>query len=65
VEDDFISQLVALGNVFEWAIVLHNMPLFLDVVKVTVEKVHIVDDVVPLPTDKVFNLAQAFQTFIA
>jgi len=45
--------------------ILHNVPLPLDVVKVTVPKVRVVDARVPLPTDEVTIVVEAFQTFIA
>ena len=64
VDDGFTPRQVALGKVFERANVLHNMSLSPDVVKVMVEKVHIVYVVVPMPTYEVFTVAQAFQTFI-
>jgi len=63
-EDGFPPRPVAL-KVFERATVLHNMPLSPNLVKVKIEKVHIIDGVVLLPTNEVFIEAQTFQTFIA
>jgi len=56
---------VALGKVYEEATTLHNVPLSLDVAMVTVEKVRVLDAHVPLPSDGVTTMADAFQTFVA
>jgi len=53
---------VAIGKIFEWVIVLHNVASYL--VKAMVEKVCIGHIVVLVLTDKVFTVAQAFQTFL-
>jgi len=46
-------RLVALGRVYEGSIIVHNIPLLHDQVKVGVEEVKDVDAPVPVPTDKV------------
>ena len=60
-----LPQVVALGRVYEETTTLHNVPLFPDVAKVTVEKVRVPDARVPLPSDEVTTVADAFQTFDA
>ena len=57
--------MVARGTVFEAATVLHGMELTEDEVKVSVEEVVIPDALVPVPTDEVYTVAQAFQSFLA
>ncbi|KOM26800.1 hypothetical protein LR48_Vigan317s002100 [Vigna angularis] len=59
------TMLVAHGTVFEAAIVIHGMELSEDGVKVSVDDIIIPDASVPLPTDAIFTVAQAFQSFIA
>jgi len=44
---------------------LYNVPLSPDVAKVIVEKVRVPNARVPLPSDKVTTMADAFQTFFA
>jgi len=56
---------VALGKVYEEATTLHNVHLSPDVVKVTAEKVRVPDAGVPLPSDEVTTVVDAFQTFVA
>jgi len=65
VATDKLPQVVALGKVYEEATTLHNIPLSLDVAKVTVEKVRVLDARVPLPSDEVTTAVDAFQTFVA
>jgi len=60
-----LPQVVTLGKVFEEATTLHNVPLSPDVAKVIVEKVRVPDSRVPLPSDEVTTVADAFQTFVA
>ena len=60
-----LPRVVALGKVYEEATTLHNVPLSPDVAKVTVEKVRVPDARVPLPSDEVTTVADAFQTFVA
>jgi len=55
-----LPQVVALGNVYEVATTLHNIPLSPDVAKVTVEKVGVSDACVPLPSDEITTVADAF-----
>jgi len=54
------EELVACGKVFEAATVLHGMQLAEDEVKVTVEEVLMPFALVPMPTDEVYTVAQAF-----
>ena len=65
VAGDKLPRVVALGKVYEEATALHNVPLSPDVAKVTVEKVRVPDARVPLPSDEVTTMADAFQTFVA
>jgi len=60
-----LPRVVALGKVYEEATTLHNIPLSPDVAKVIVEKVRVPDACVPLPSDEVTTVADAFQTFVA
>jgi len=62
---DKLPQVVALGKVYEEATTLHNVPLSPNVAKVTVEKVRVPDARVPLPSNEVTTVADAFQTFVA
>ncbi|KAL5187745.1 hypothetical protein HKD37_05G013363 [Glycine soja] len=57
--------LVALGRVYEGSIVVHNTPLLLGQVKVSVEEVTDADAPVPVPTDEVSLVGQALHTFLA
>ena len=59
------EELVACGKVFEAATVLHGMQLAEDEVKVTVEEVLMPFALVPMPTDEVYTVAQAFKCFLA
>ena len=59
------KTLVARGKVFEVATVLHGMELSEDEVKVTVDEVLMLFALVPVPTDEVYIVAQAFQCFLA
>ena len=47
------SRLVAMGRVYEGSIVVHNIPLFPGLVKVSVEEVTDADAPIPVPTDEV------------
>jgi len=60
-----LPRVVALGKVYEDATTLHNVSLSPDVAKVTVEKVRLPDARVPLPSDEVTTVVDAFQTFVA
>ncbi|XP_068490397.1 uncharacterized protein [Phaseolus vulgaris] len=62
---DKLPQVMALGKVYEEATTLHNVPLSPNVAKVTVEKVRVPDARVPLPSNEVTTVADAFQTFVA
>ena len=57
--------LVARGKVFEAATVLHGIELSEDEVKVTVEEVLMPFALVPVPTDEVYTVAQAFRCILA
>ncbi|KAH1250360.1 hypothetical protein GmHk_05G013529 [Glycine max] len=57
--------LVALGRVYEGSTVVHNTPLLLGQVKVSVEEVTDADAPVPVPTDEVSLVGQALHTFLA
>jgi len=65
VEDEFFPQMVAIGKVYQEATTLHNVTLSPDLVKVTVERVQVADAHVPLPSDEVTIVVDAFQTFVA
>jgi len=54
------KTLVVRGIVFEATIVLHGMELTDDEVKVIIEEVIVPDALVPVPTDEVYIVAQAF-----
>ena len=56
---------MAREKVFEAITVLHGMELSEDEVKVTVEEVLMPFVLVPVPTDEVYTVAQAFQCFLA
>jgi len=58
-------QVVATGKVDQEATTLHNVSLSPDVAKVTVERVQVPDARVPLPSDEVTTVVDAFQTFVA
>ena len=60
-----LPQVVAFGKVYEEATTLHNVPVSSDVAKVTVEKVRVPNARVPLPSDEVTTVVDAFQTFVA
>ena len=62
---DKLPQVVTLWIVYEETTTLHNIPLSHDVAKVTVEKVWVPDARVPLPSDEVTTVVDAFQTFVA
>ena len=59
------ARLVAIGRVYEGSTVVHNTPLLLRQVKVSVEEVRDVDAPVPVPTDEVSLVGQALHTFLA
>ncbi|KAH1242314.1 hypothetical protein GmHk_07G019671 [Glycine max] len=59
------ARLVAIGGVYEGSTVVHNTPLLLGQVKVSVEEVRDADAPVPVPTDEVFLVGQALHTFLA
>jgi len=60
-----LPQVMTLGKFYEEATTLHNVPLSPNVTKVTVEKVRVPDARVPLPSNEVTTVADAFQTFVA
>jgi len=60
-----LPQVVAIGKVYQEATTLHNVPLSSNVVKVTVERVRVIDARVPLPSNEVTTMADAFMTFVA
>ena len=60
-----LTQFVALGKCYEGVIMLHNVPLPSNFMKVTVEKVLCGDLVVPVPTSEVTIVAEALHTFVA
>ncbi|KAL5185153.1 hypothetical protein HKD37_17G048720 [Glycine soja] len=59
------ARLVAIGRVYEGSTVVHNTPLLLGQVKVSVEEVRDADAPVPVPTDEVSLVGQALHTFLA
>ena len=59
------KTLMAHGTVFEADTILHGMELTNDEVKVTIEEVIVPDALVPMPTDEVYIVAHAFQSFLA
>ncbi|KAH1202969.1 hypothetical protein GmHk_17G049304 [Glycine max] len=59
------TRLVAIGRVYEGSTVVHNTPLLLGQVKVSVEEVRDADAPVPVPTDEVSLVGQALHTFLA
>ncbi|KAH1253438.1 hypothetical protein GmHk_04G010099 [Glycine max] len=59
------ARLVAMGRVYERSTIVHNTPLLLGQVKVSVEEVRDADAPVPVPTDKVSLVGQALHTFLA
>ncbi|KAH1254136.1 hypothetical protein GmHk_04G010640 [Glycine max] len=59
------ARLVSIGRVYEGSTVVHNTPLLLGQVKVSVEEVRDVDAPVPVPTDEVSLVGQALHTFLA
>ncbi|KAH1229123.1 hypothetical protein GmHk_10G028955 [Glycine max] len=58
-------RLVAMGRVYEGSTIVHNTPLLPGQVKVSVEEVTDADALVPVPTDEVSLVGQAFHTFLA
>jgi len=65
VDGGMIPQVVAIGKVYEEATTLHNVPFPSDVAKVIVERVRVPDAHVPLPSEEVTTVADAFQSFVA
>ncbi|KAH1202872.1 hypothetical protein GmHk_17G049227 [Glycine max] len=59
------ARLVALGRVYKGSTAVHNTPLLPGQVKVGMEKVTDADAPVPIPTDEVSLVGQAFHTFLA
>ncbi|KAH1209487.1 hypothetical protein GmHk_15G044002 [Glycine max] len=59
------ARLVAMGRVYEGSTVVHNTPLLLGQVKVSVEEVTDADAPVPVPTDEVSLVGQALHIFLA
>ncbi|KAL5148642.1 Wall-associated receptor kinase 2 [Glycine soja] len=59
------ARLVSIGRVYEGSSVVHNTPLLLGQVKVSVEEVRDADASVPVPTDEVSLVGQALHTFLA
>ncbi|KAH1254356.1 hypothetical protein GmHk_04G010813 [Glycine max] len=64
IETDSV-RLVAIGRVYEGSTVVHNTPLLLGQVKVSVEEVRDLDAPVPVPTGEVSLVGQALHTFLA
>jgi len=60
-----LPQVVALGKVYGEVTTLHNVPFSPAVAKVTVEKVRVPNVRVPLPSNEVTTMADAFKTFVA
>ncbi|KAL5172234.1 hypothetical protein HKD37_16G045024 [Glycine soja] len=60
-----LARLVAIRRVYEGSTVVHNTPLLLGQVKVSVEEVRDADAPVPVPTDEVSLVGQALHTFLA
>ena len=59
------SRLVAIGRLYEGSIIVHNIPLRHDQVKVGVEEVRDVDVHIPVPIEEVQLVGQTLNTFIA
>ena len=59
-----LPQVVVVGKVYQEVTTLHNVPLSPDVANVTVERVRVGNAHVPLPSDEVTTMVDAFQTFI-
>ncbi|KAL5134406.1 hypothetical protein HKD37_03G007578 [Glycine soja] len=57
--------LVALERLYEGSIIVHNIPLLHDQVKVGVEEVRDVDSPIPVSTEEVKLVGQALNTFLA
>ena len=64
VEGGMLPQVVVIGKVYQKATTLHNVSFSPDVVKITVKRVRVPDARVPLPSDEVTTVADAFQTFV-
>ncbi|KAH1221276.1 hypothetical protein GmHk_12G034741 [Glycine max] len=60
-----LARLVAIGRVYEGSTLVHNTPLLLSQVKVSVEEVRDADAPVPVPTDEVSLVGRALHTFLA
>ncbi|KAH1210107.1 hypothetical protein GmHk_15G044476 [Glycine max] len=58
------ARLVAMGRVYEGSNVVHNTPLLLSQVKVSVEEVIEADTPVPVPTDEVSLVGQTLHIFL-
>ncbi|KAH1262390.1 hypothetical protein GmHk_02G005025 [Glycine max] len=59
------ARLVAVGRVYEGSTLVHNTPLLLGQVKVSVDEVKDADAPVPVPTDEVSLVGQTLHTFLA
>ncbi|KAH1193893.1 hypothetical protein GmHk_19G054825 [Glycine max] len=59
------ARLVAIGRVYEGSTVVHNTPLLLGQVKVSVEEVRDADAPVPVPIEEVSLVGQTLHTFLA
>ncbi|KAH1193677.1 hypothetical protein GmHk_19G054669 [Glycine max] len=60
-----LARLVTVGRVYEGSTLVHNTPLLLGQVKVSVDEVKDADAPVPVPTDEVSLVGQALHTFLA
>ena len=58
-------RLVAIGRLYEGSIIVHNIPLRHDQVKVGVEEVRDADAPIPVPTQEVQLVGQTLNTFVA
>ncbi|KAL5180174.1 hypothetical protein HKD37_01G001353 [Glycine soja] len=59
------ARLVAVGRVYEGSTLIHNTPLLLGQVKVSVDEVKDAHAAVPVPTTEVSLVGQALHTFLA
>ena len=63
--DDTEMVLVVRGLEFRPATVCHGMQLLEDEVKVSVDEMIILDAMVPLSTEEIFTVEQAYKSFIS
>ncbi|XP_052733477.1 uncharacterized protein LOC128196482 [Vigna angularis] len=59
------TMLVARGTVYETTTVVLGVQLVEDEVKVTVDEVVVPDVALPMPTDEIFTMEEAFKSFVA